>query len=154
MSAPTGSKLIGRPRFAVAMAFAAGAAGLTGCDQVSEETRAAGGTVLCSQIRVEPSEIQQNPDSARLVALIVRDLAPEQNIKDLAGRVAEDPTALSPRAQLADWVADRCGGTVGGGGAGSGSGSGSGSGAGDGGAGDGGGEDQGAGDDDGGQGDD
>ncbi|MEX5634461.1 hypothetical protein [Parafrankia sp. FMc2] len=147
MSAPTGSKLIGRPRFAVAMAFAAGAAGLTGCDQVSEETRAAGGTVLCSQIRVEPSEIQQNPDSARLVALLVRDLAPEQNIKDLAGRVAEDPTALSPRAQLADWVADRCGGAVGGGGAGSGGG------AGDGGAGDGGGgEDQEAGDDDGGQG--
>ncbi|MCK9903519.1 hypothetical protein MXD63_26135 [Frankia sp. Cpl3] len=151
MSAPPGSKLIGRPRFAVAMAFAAGAAGLTGCDQVSEETRAAGGTVLCSQIRVEPSEIQQNPASARLVALLVRDLAPEQNIRDLAGRVAEDPTALSPRAQLADWVADRCGGAVGSGGAGSGGG------AGDGGAGDGGGaggEDQGAGDDDGGQGDD
>ncbi|KPM54821.1 hypothetical protein ACG83_15470 [Frankia sp. R43] len=126
ISAPHRSLLPGRSGLGMAIAVAAGAAGLVGCDQVSEETRSAGATVLCSQIRVEPSEIEQNPDAARLVALVVRDLAPEENIRSLAGRVADDPTVLSPRAQLADWVADRCGGAVGGTGTGGGAGAGGG----------------------------
>ncbi|OAA28829.1 hypothetical protein UG55_1005351 [Frankia sp. EI5c] len=146
MSAPGGSTPSGRsrrPGFAVALAVAAGPAGLVGCDQFSAETRAAGATVVCSQIRIEPGEIEQNPDAARLAALVIRDLAPEENIRALADQVADNPTLLSPRAQLADWVADRCGGAI----AGTGTGGGAGSGADDDAAG-GGDDDSGAGDDD------
>ncbi|SQD99895.1 MULTISPECIES: hypothetical protein [unclassified Parafrankia] len=124
ISAPGRSARPGRPGFAAALFVAAGAAGLAGCDQVSEETRAAGATVVCSQINIQPSEIEQNPESARLVALLVRDLAPEDDIRAIADRVADDPTVLSPRAQLADWVDQRCGNAVGGSGGSGGSGGG------------------------------
>lgn len=106
-----------RPRLAAAaLATAAFGAGglLVGCDQLSEETRAAGADLLCSQIEVEPSDIEQNPETARLVALVIRDLAPEKHIRDLADRVADDPSLLDPRTQLARWVRDECTRTIGG----------------------------------------
>lgn len=92
-------------------AFAAAAlgSGLVGCDQVSDETKDAATTVFCSQVDVDSGEIAENPDKARLVALVIRDLAPEENIRNLAAEVAEDPNALNPRAQLADYVNDKCG---------------------------------------------
>jgi hypothetical protein len=92
----------------VAALAAAVASGLAGCDQVSDGTKAAGVDVVCSQIDVEPGEIENNPETARLVALLVRDLAPEENIRDIANQVAQDPSLLDPRAKLADWVDQKC----------------------------------------------
>ena len=98
------------PRFAVSvLAAAAFGGGLVACDQVSDETKDAATAVVCSKIDVDSGEIADNPETARLVALIVRDLAPEENIRDLAAEVAEDPNALNPRAQLAEYVNDKCG---------------------------------------------
>jgi hypothetical protein len=91
-----------------AVAASSGLAGLAGCGQVSDETKDAGTAVVCSRIDVDPGTIKNNPESARLVALIVRDLAPEANTRDLAARVADDPNALNPRVQLADWVDEKC----------------------------------------------
>jgi hypothetical protein len=104
----------GRVRFAVSVLAAAAiggglGGGLVACDQVSEETQDATTAVVCSRIQVDSGEIADNPETARLVALVVRDLAPEENIRDLAAQVAEDPNALNPRAQLADYVNDKCG---------------------------------------------
>jgi hypothetical protein len=94
--------------FAVAVAVG----GLAGCDQISDETKDAGVTLACSQIQSEvgadPTEIENNPQTAKLVALIVRDIAPEENIRNIAAQVAEDPNALNPRVQLATWVDEKC----------------------------------------------
>lgn len=100
-----------RARRLTVSAFAAAAlgGGLVACDQVSEQTQDAAVAVGCSQIEVDSGEIAENPEQARLVALIIRDFAPEENIRDLADQVAEDPNALNPRAQLADYVNEKCG---------------------------------------------
>ncbi|MBL7518821.1 hypothetical protein I6A84_12040 [Frankia sp. CNm7] len=92
-----------------ALAALAVSAGGVGCGQISEETRKASLDVVCAEIDVDPGEIAENPERARLVALIVRDLAPEENIRDLADQVAKDPNAVNPRAQLAEWVDEKCG---------------------------------------------
>jgi hypothetical protein len=107
--------VLDRTRRLTLSAFAAAAigGGLTACDQLSEETQNAASNVasdaVCSQIDIDSGEIADNPEQARLVALIIRDLAPEENIRNLADQVADDPNALNPRAQLADYVDDKCG---------------------------------------------
>ncbi|MBX6390693.1 MAG: hypothetical protein IRZ08_17165 [Frankia sp.] len=92
---------------AAALALAVGP--LAACDQLSDETKDAGVIVACQQIEVDPGTIAENPEEARLVALIIRDLAPDDRISEIADIVADDPTLVSPRAQLAEWVDDKCG---------------------------------------------
>ncbi|WP_250290547.1 hypothetical protein [Frankia sp. CiP1_Cm_nod1] len=86
------------------------AVGLAGCGAVSEETRRAGTDALCSQIEARTADVRASVDVARLVALTVRDLAPDGNVRQLADQVSRDPGNLELRGQLADWIDNRCSG--------------------------------------------
>ncbi len=93
---------------AVTAALAIGLIGLAGCSSVSEETKQAGTDALCSQIDARSADVRSSADVARLVALTVRDLAPDENVRQLAGRVAQSPGELALRGQLADWINNKC----------------------------------------------
>ncbi|SBW22115.1 hypothetical protein [Protofrankia symbiont of Coriaria ruscifolia] len=82
--------------------------GLVGCGAVSEETRQAGTDALCSQIDARSADVRSSADAARLVALTIRDLAPDENARQLAGRVSQSPGELALRGQLADWIDNKC----------------------------------------------
>jgi hypothetical protein len=92
-----------------AVAAAAAWGGVVGCGQVSDETKNAAVDAICPKINVDPGKIEHDPAAARVVALVVRDLAPDEDIRDVANQVAQDPTVVNPRVKLANWVDEKCG---------------------------------------------
>lgn len=104
-------RLLPMPRPVVTVAVATGLAGLVGlvgCGSVSQETRQAGTSAVCAQIDARSADIRASAQTARLAALVVRDLAPDGDIRDLADRVSRNPGEISLRGRLADWVNDTC----------------------------------------------
>ncbi|ONH35646.1 hypothetical protein [Protofrankia sp. BMG5.30] len=105
---PGRTRLVGR--LAGTAAVVAMTVGLAGCGAVSEETRQAGTDALCSQIEARAADVRASVDVARLVALTVRDLAPDGNVRQLADQVSHNPGDLELRGQLADWIDNKCSG--------------------------------------------
>ncbi|WP_322755580.1 hypothetical protein [Frankia sp. Cas3] len=96
------------PALVVAVLAVAVLVGLVGCGSVSKETKQAGTDAVCAQIDARSADVRSSAQTARLVALVVRDLAPDENIRGIADRVSRNPGEINLRGQLADWVNDTC----------------------------------------------